>query len=79
MRTKAFDINQVLDKAVLTFWSKGYEATSIPALEIEMSIKRQSLYDTFGNKHRLFLSSLQRYHEQIIVKKYCQAINGIIT
>lgn len=72
MRTKAFDINQVLDKAVRLFWSKGYEATSIPNLEIQMGIKRQSLYDTFGNKHSLFVSSLQHYHETIIVKNFAK-------
>lgn len=70
MRTKTFDIDEVLDKAIMVFWSKGYEASSIPVLEKSMGIKRQSLYDTFGDKHRLFLSSLKRYHDQIIVKNF---------
>jgi TetR/AcrR family transcriptional repressor of nem operon len=74
MRTKAFDIDQVLDKAVRIFWLKGYEATTIPALEIQMGIKRQSLYNTFGNKHSLFLSALKRYHDQIIVENFAQLL-----
>ncbi|MGH8569521.1 MAG: TetR/AcrR family transcriptional regulator, partial [Gammaproteobacteria bacterium] len=28
-RPREFDLEEVLDKAVETFWSKGYEATSI--------------------------------------------------
>jgi TetR/AcrR family transcriptional repressor of nem operon len=76
MRTKAFDIDQVLDKAVLTFWSKGYEATSIPTLEVEMGIKRQSLYDTFGNKHSLFLTSLKHYHDHIIVENFAKLLTA---
>lgn len=74
MRTKAFDINHVLDKAGQLFWLKGYEATSIPMLEVKMGIKRQSLYDTFGNKHRLFLSSLERYHDHIIVENFAMLL-----
>jgi TetR/AcrR family transcriptional repressor of nem operon len=70
MRTKSFDIKQVLDKAVRIFWLQGYEATSIPMLEIQMGIKRQSLYDTFENKHNLFLSSLKHYHDRIIVGNF---------
>lgn len=70
MRTKSFDIKQVLDKAVRIFWLQGYEATSIPMLEVQMGIKRQSLYDTFENKHNLFLSSLKHYHDHIIVRNF---------
>lgn len=72
LRTKAFNINEVLDKAITTFWSKGYEASSIPILEKSMGIRRQSLYDTFGNKHNLFLSSLKHYHDQVIVKNFAR-------
>ena len=56
----------------MTFWANGYEATSIPVLEKKMGIKRQSLYDTFGNKHRLFLSSLKHYHEKVIVVNFAK-------
>lgn len=76
MRTKAFDVDQVLDKAVQVFWLKGYEATSIPTLEVEMGVKRQSLYDTFGNKHSLFLSALQRYHVHVIVKNFATLLTA---
>tara|TARA_R110002111_G_scaffold171448_4_gene237000 strand:- start:523 stop:1101 length:579 start_codon:yes stop_codon:yes gene_type:complete len=76
MRTKSFDIEQVLDKAVLTFWSKGYEATSIPNLEVQMGIKRQSLYDTFGSKHSLFLTSLKHYHDHVIVKNLAKLLTA---
>jgi AcrR family transcriptional regulator len=70
MRTKAFDMDQVLDKAVRIFWLKGYEPTTITALEVQMGIKRQSLYNTFDNKHSLFLSSLKYYHDHIIVENF---------
>ena len=68
MRAKQFDPDEVVSKAVAIFWSKGYEATSIQDLQEGMGIQRQSLYDTFGSKHELFLTALCFYHENMIVK-----------
>ncbi len=43
------------------FWSKGYAATSTEDLLRAMEIGRQSLYDTFGDKRRLYVEALERY------------------
>ena len=43
------------------FWRKGYAATSTDDLLRAMNIGRQSMYDTFGDKRRLYLEALQRY------------------
>ena len=48
------------------FWTQGYQATTLPDLVETMGIGRQSLYDTFGDKHQLFLRSLDRYSEVLI-------------
>jgi len=64
-RPKAFEREQALDHAMHLFWKQGYEATSLPELLNTMSIGRQSLYDTFGGKHQLFMESLTRYREMI--------------
>ncbi len=45
------------------FWLRGYEATSVQELLDVMGIGRGSLYDTFGDKHALFLVALDRYRE----------------
>jgi TetR/AcrR family transcriptional regulator, transcriptional repressor for nem operon len=60
-RTKEFDQEQALDAAMHVFWERGYEATSIQELVDATGVQRQSLYDTFGSKHELFLQSLMRY------------------
>ena len=62
-RHKEFDQDQALQKAMEVFWARGYEATSMQDLVEHMGINRQSLYDTFGDKHSLFLKALDRYHE----------------
>jgi TetR/AcrR family transcriptional regulator, transcriptional repressor for nem operon len=60
-RTKAFDREEALEKAMYTFWRRGYEATSVQDLVDAMGINRQSLYDTFGDKHELYLETLEHY------------------
>jgi AcrR family transcriptional regulator len=63
-RPKTFDRTQILDKVVELFWDWGYEATSINDLLDYLGIRHQSLYDTFGDKHGLFLEALERYDQQ---------------
>jgi TetR/AcrR family transcriptional repressor of nem operon len=60
-RPKSFDVDTVLEQAVQVFWNHGYEATSISDLERELGVGRQSLYNTFGGKHELFVAALERY------------------
>jgi len=62
-RHKEFDRDEALHKAMEVFWSRGYEAASIQDLVNHMGINRQSLYDTFGDKHGLYLLALDRYRE----------------
>ena len=62
-RHKEFDRDEVLHKAMEVFWSRGYEAASIQGLVDHMGINRQSLYDTYGDKHSLYLLALDRYRE----------------
>ena len=60
-RPKEFDRDEALERALKLFWEKGYEATSIGDLVNAMGVQRQSLYDTFGDKHGLFRAALERY------------------
>ena len=62
---KQFDTAEVLDKAMLTFWERGYEATSMQDLVDRTGVNRGSLYATYGDKHALFLASLRMYDEQV--------------
>jgi len=63
-RTKEFNEDQALDKAIEIFWHKGYNGTSAQDLVTHLSLSRSSLYDTFGDKQKLFVKSLQRYQQQ---------------
>lgn len=60
-RTKEFDPDAVLQRALELFWRRGYEATSMADLVQHLGIGRASIYATFGNKHELYLKALDRY------------------
>jgi TetR/AcrR family transcriptional repressor of nem operon len=60
-RPKTFKNADVLSKAMELFWEKGYEATSLAELLDNMGISKQSMYNTFGNKHDLFIQCLELY------------------
>jgi len=60
-RPKAFDTATALERAMTLFWEQGYTATSMEQLVGVMGISRQSLYDTFGDKHALFLAAMDSY------------------
>jgi AcrR family transcriptional regulator len=60
-RTRQFDLDEALDRALEVFWARGYEGATLPALTRAMGINRPSLYAAFGNKEQLFRKALDRY------------------
>lgn len=67
-RSKEFEESVVLQKAMELFWKQGYEKTSLSELVEHMGIHRKSLYDTFGDKHTLFLKTIDFFGEFIKAK-----------
>jgi len=43
------------------FWAKGYEATSMSDLCACTGLHKGSLYQAFGDKHKLFMDALRHY------------------
>jgi TetR/AcrR family transcriptional repressor of nem operon len=73
-RTKDFDEHEVLTRAMNVFWSRGYNATSMEDLVSGLGISRSSLYDTYTDKHTLFLKALENY-QRISFEKVLQIAN----
>tara|TARA_R110002126_G_scaffold6872_3_gene34691 strand:- start:8086 stop:8664 length:579 start_codon:yes stop_codon:yes gene_type:complete len=63
-RPKEFDRQEVLHRAVDTFWARGFEGTSVQMLVDSMGIHRASLYDTYGSKADLFKEAMDCYSSQ---------------
>ena len=64
-RPREFDVDQVLDAAMQAFWAKGYESTSLTDLVAATGLLKGSLYQAFGDKHTLFIQTLNRYLENM--------------
>lgn len=64
-RPHEFNREDTLSKAMDVFWEKGYKATSMQDLVDRMGIKRGSIYNTFGDKHSLFISAIRHYGEVV--------------
>lgn len=73
-RTKDFDQQEVLGKAVCLFWHKGYNGTSMQELVDNLGISRSSLYDTFGDKRTLYLKALE-FYQNLSTGKICKMVS----
>ncbi|MFE6936095.1 TetR/AcrR family transcriptional regulator [Streptomyces sp. NPDC057699] len=60
-RTRAFDTEAVVSRAMELFWTRGYEATSVRDLTGHLGIGQGSLYAAFGDKDGLYRAALEHY------------------
>ncbi len=62
-RPRAYDPDRAMDRATAAFWRAGYSATSLDDLTAATGMNKPSLYGAFGDKHALYLATLERYTE----------------
>ncbi len=61
-RPRAFDKDMAIERAMLLFWERGYEATSLTDLKAAMGgISTASFYAAFTSKEALFREVVDRY------------------
>ncbi len=65
-RRRAFEEDEVLARAMDVFWLNGFNGTSMDLIVAEVGIGKQSLYNTFGDKHALFLRALDFYSDELV-------------
>ena len=76
-------MDTALDAAISVFREHGFAGTSASMLSDAMKIGRQSLYDTFGDKWRLYCSAVSRYSADEVhahlkaLKTGTRAIDGL--
>ena len=67
-RPRAFDETAVVDAAQDRFWSFGYAATSLDDLVKATGLSKGSIYNTFGDKHTLYLRTFERYCDDVVAQ-----------
>jgi AcrR family transcriptional regulator len=62
-RPIGFDKKAALEAAMLLFWERGFEGTSMADLTQAMGLNPSSIYAAFGDKNELFQLAVRRYME----------------
>ena len=60
-RPVEFDRSKAVNRALVLFWRKGYQASSLADLLADMGIGRSSFYAAFTDKRSLFLECLDLF------------------
>ncbi len=59
-----YDRKEVVEKAMMAFWEKGYHATGMAELVEVTDLRPGSIYAAFHSKEKFFLNALDHYAEQ---------------
>jgi TetR/AcrR family transcriptional repressor of nem operon len=54
-RNREFNEQEAIKRAMDVFWKKGYNGASMRDLTDAMQINSSSLYNSIGDKHKLFV------------------------
>lgn len=65
-RPREFEPTEALHRAMMLFWQKGYEDTSMADLVEVTGVSRYGFYTEFGDKHDLYLKCVDHYAETTI-------------
>ena len=63
-KVETFDRTEVLDKIMTLFWKQGFNGTSMQEIVDASGLNRSSLYNSFGDKFKLYLECLKFYRQQ---------------
>ena len=63
-KPESFDRVDIIEKVTKVFWTKGYNGTSMQDIVDATGLNRSSIYNSFGDKHSLYLDTLKHYKKQ---------------
>jgi len=66
-RKKSFDEQEILEEIGRIFWRNGYAATSMDLISDQVSLKKPSLYNAYGDKAALFRKVVNVYIENVLI------------
>jgi len=71
-RSRSYDEGEVLTGAMNAFRREGYDGLSIPALEAATGLSPGSIYNSFGDKHGLFIAAFEHYLAAVLGRRIAQ-------
>lgn len=75
-RPRKYDDDEILDRAMETFWRRGWNSTSIRDLELALDLKAPSIYRRFGSKDELGAAVVDHYTDRVIVRRVGKLLPG---
>lgn len=69
---KQFDVDVMLERAMESFWTHGYQGTSVQDLVRSTGVNRGSLYSVYPDKHALFLAALRMYDDEMRTRRLAE-------
>jgi TetR/AcrR family transcriptional repressor of nem operon len=79
-RRPGFDRDAVVAAAIVAFWDKGFEATTLSDLEAATGADRSSIYNSFGGKDGLYRSAAAAYvdsAEEVLFEPLYKGTGGV--
>lgn len=65
-RTTSFTPQHLVDRALMAFWTGGYNATSMDTLVAATGVSRHGIYKSFPDKHALYLACFDAYQAAVV-------------
>lgn len=71
-RSRSYDEDVVLTRAMHAFRRDGYARISIPQLETATGLSSGSIYNSFGDKRGIFLAAFDHYLHAVLERRIAQ-------
>lgn len=72
VRSRSYDEDDVLTRAMHAFRRAGYARISIPQLEAATGLSSGSIYNSFGDKRGIFLAAFEHYLHAVLERRIAQ-------
>jgi len=72
VRTRSYDENEVLTRAMHAFRREGYSGISIPQLETATGLSSGSIYNAYGDKRGIFLAAFEHYLHAVLERRIAE-------
>lgn len=72
VRSRSYDEDDVLTRAMHAFRREGYARISIPQLEAATGLSSGSIYNSFGDKRGIFLAAFEHYLHAVLERRIAQ-------
>jgi AcrR family transcriptional regulator len=72
VRSRSYDEDEVLTRAMQAFRREGYARISVPQLEAATGLSSGSIYNSFGDKRGIFLAAFEHYLHAVLERRIAE-------